>query len=153
MLETPHAALGAAIAVQVGNPLLALPLSFVSHFALEPLPHWNPHTYTETKTNGHLSKRTIVIIWADALIALGLGLFVAFHQLPSTTKAATVILSCFFAVLPDLIEAPYYFLGKRHAFFDALIKFQRKLQFDVSPLPGLASQAICVLIFLHLALG
>lgn len=49
MLETPHVLIGAAIATKVGNPFLAIPLAFASHFVLETVPHWNPHLNTETK--------------------------------------------------------------------------------------------------------
>lgn len=151
MLETPHVALGTAIAVRVGNPLLAIPLSFISHFALEPLPHWNPHTYTEMRTQGRLSQKTVAIIWVDALTALSLGTYIAARQLPNLSKAAIVLLCSFASILPDLIEAPYYFLGVKSKYIDTLIKFQRRIQFDVPPLPGLIFQSIVTLILLNVA--
>lgn len=152
MLETPHAALGAVIATSTGNPLLALPLSLFSHFLLEPLPHWNPHTYTEVTTRGKLSRPTVMIVWADALTALGLGLWIASRSLPDVKKSLLIIFSCFFAVLPDLVEAPFFFLGVKNSWITRLIKFQRSIQFDVSPFPGLVFQAILVLIFINWAI-
>lgn len=151
MLETPHVVLGATIAVKIGNPLLALPISFFSHFLLEPLPHWNPHTYTEVTTKGKLSKTSVAIIWADALTALFLGLWIASKSLPDINKAALIVASCFFSALPDLVEAPFFFFGWRQPLILKIIKFQRSIQFNVSPLPGLIFQAIFVLILLNLA--
>ena len=53
MLETPHVAVGAAIAASIPNPLIAIPLAFASHFALELVPHWNPHLNTELKNTAN----------------------------------------------------------------------------------------------------
>lgn len=153
MLETPHAALGAAIAVKTGNPLLALPLAFLSHLPLEVLPHWNPHTYTEIKTNGKLSNGTLAVIAIDVVTSLGVGFWIASTTLPDFKKAATIIAACFFAVLPDLMESPYFIFGSRHPFFERLIKFQRRFQFNVSPIPGLIFQALVVLFLVNVATG
>ena len=152
MLETPHVALGAAIAINVGNPLLALPLSLFSHFLLEPLPHWNPHTYTEVTTKGKLSKATVAIIWADALTGLFLGLWLALQTLPDKQRFLQVIFACFLAVLPDLIEAPFFFFGWKPKILMKLIQFQRSIQYDVSWLPGFIFQAIVVLILVNWAI-
>lgn len=151
MLETPHVALGALIAVKVGNPYLALPLSFLSHFALETLPHWNPHIFTEIKTRGKLSPQTLGIIAVDVATGLAIGLWVAFQNLPNIPKVALILTACFLAVLPDLIESPYFLFGVRRPFFERLIRFQRRFQFDVSPLPGLLVQTIVAILFLNLA--
>lgn len=35
-----HSATGASIAITLGNPAVALPLAFVSHFVLDALPHY-----------------------------------------------------------------------------------------------------------------
>ena len=145
-------ALGAAIAVSVTNPILALPLAFLSHFTLEPLPHWNPHTYTEIKNLGKLSTGTIAIIAIDSLTALFLGSLLAARQLPNIPKALVVLTACLLAVSPDLIEAPYYFLKWKNSFLEKTINFQRLIQFDVSPFPGLMTQAVVVLVFAHLAM-
>ncbi|MFH1971517.1 MAG: hypothetical protein ABIJ05_04005, partial [Patescibacteria group bacterium] len=58
MLETPHIIVGAAIASKITNPLLSIPISFVSHFVLEKVPHWNPHLNSETEKYGKPTKKS-----------------------------------------------------------------------------------------------
>lgn len=142
MLETPHVAVGAAIAVKVGNPFLAIPLAFASHFILEKVPHWNPHLNTETKKYGHPSLKSTIITAVDSTTALVLGSYFAFRTLPDTGQAITVFLACFAAVLPDVLEAPYFFLNFRSKTAKKWIAFQKSIQADTSPLPGLATQII-----------
>ncbi len=76
MLETPHVALGVAIAVAVPNPLISIPLALASHFILDMTPHWNPHINTEMKKYGKLTKPTLLIIGLDLFVALVLTIVV-----------------------------------------------------------------------------
>lgn len=142
MVELPHTVVGAAIAVKVGNPVLALPLALASHFAFEFLPHWNPHLYREIKKYGRVSRASTLFVAADVVLSLSAGFFIASRVLPDYTHFWTIIAASFLAVAPDVLEGPYFFLGWRHPFFEKLIAFQRKLQYDVSPIPGLLTQAI-----------
>ena len=50
MLLLPHTIVGATIAAKIGSPWLALPLAFLSHFAADLLPHWNPQITQEMET-------------------------------------------------------------------------------------------------------
>lgn len=152
MLETPHVILGAAIAAKTGNPLLAIPLAFTSHFILEMIPHWNPHINTETKKYGHPTKRSTAIIAVDSTLALASGSFIAYQALPNTGLAITILVSCFAAVLPDLIEAPYFYLKMRSKFLNSWLAFQKSIQSDTTPFWGLISQGLMVaatLLFLY----
>ena len=140
MLETPHVAVGAAIATKIPNPWIALPLAFASHFVLEKIPHWNPHINTELKKNGKLSSNSKAVIATDVVLALFTGFTIANQALPNTAHFWTIIFASFFAVLPDLIEGPYFFLGVKNKFLNAWVKFQKSLQADTDILPGLATQ-------------
>lgn len=144
MLETPHVAVGAAIATKIPNPLLAVPLAFASHFVMEMVPHWNPHIRTETLKFGHPTKRSTTIIVIDASLALLLGSAVAYQSLPNTGHAITIVAASFASVLPDLAEAPYFFLKKRHEFFNKWISFQKSIQVDTVWYWGLLTQAITI---------
>jgi len=62
VLETPHVVVAAAIAVNVANPALAIPLALGSHFVLEKVPHWNPHLNTELKKFGKVSAQSTNIV-------------------------------------------------------------------------------------------
>lgn len=145
MLETPHVALGAAIASKIPNPWIAIPLAFASHFVLEKVPHWNPHINTETKKYGHVTTRSTIIIIVDSVLALGLGSYFAWQAMPNTAHAATILAASLASVMPDLIEAPYFFLKIRSKFILKWLAFQKSIQVDTTPFWGLLSQALTIL--------
>ncbi len=145
MLETPHALLGAAIAVKLGNPALSIPLAFASHFILERVPHWNPHLNAETDKYGKPTKNSTIIVVIDSSLALILGSAIAFSQAPKTTMVIGTLLSAFAAVLPDLIEAPYFFLKIRNnEYIKRWIRFQKGIQVDAPPFWGLLTQILTI---------
>lgn len=144
MLETPHVIVASAIAYKVGNPYLAFPLAFASHFVLETVPHWNPHILTEMKKFGSITKTSKAIIVADVLLAFISGLFIASRVLPNTAHYWTILFSGFFGVLPDLMEAPYFFLKWKSTFLDWWIKSQKSIQSDTTPIPGILTQAATI---------
>lgn len=145
VLELPHAIVGATIATKIGNPLLALPLAFLSNFILDLLPHWNPHLYTELTKEGKVSPKTRRIVILDSSLALIIGSFLAFRFYPDIPRIIMVLLSSFLAVSTDLIEAPFFFLGSKNKLITGLIAFQRKLQWNVSFWPGILFQGALLL--------
>ena len=142
MLETPHVALGIAIATKIPNPWVSIPLAFTSHFLLERVPHWNPHLNTETKKFGKPTKKSTIIVIIDVAISLALGFFVASRALPDLTQYINILLCSFASVLPDIIEGPYFFLGVRNKYLENWIKFQKSIQVDIKIIPGLSTQLI-----------
>ena len=145
MLELPHTVVGAAIAAKVGNPALALPLAFASHFILDMVPHWNPHLNTEIREKGKLSVTTNVIIVGDILLSLVGGLLIASTALPNQEAFTVIILGALMGVLPDALEAPYFFLGWKYPFVEKLLKFQKVIQNDANPFLGLATQVLTII--------
>lgn len=145
MLETPHVVVGAAIATKIGNPLLAIPLAFVSHFLLEKVPHWNPHISTEKKKYGKVTRQSTIIIIVDVMLSLAMGSAIALQNLPDLALVTTVYLASFAAVLPDVIEAPYFFLNMKSKFLEKWAAFQKSLQVDAPIAPGLATQLITII--------
>lgn len=144
MLETPHVVVGAAIAMKVVNPALAIPLALGSHFVLDRIPHWNPHLNTEVKKYGKPTKKSSVIVIIDICTSIALGLFIASKVLPSTSHATTILVASFASVLPDIIEGPYFFLGIRGKFINKWISFQKSLQVNTSIVLGLLTQVIVI---------
>lgn len=145
VLETPHVVVAAAIAIKVANPAIALPLALGSHFVLETIPHWNPHLNTEMKKIGKVSDLSKKIITVDIALSLILGFYIASLALPDNIRSLTVILACFIAVTPDLLEAPYYFANSKLAFIhDKWIPFKKSLQADATIFPGLLTQALVI---------
>lgn len=144
MLETPHVFVGAAIATKIPDPLIAIPLAFVSHFILEMVPHWNPHLNSETEKYGYPTKRSTAIVVADSSLALISGSLIAYSALPDMGQALTILFACLASVLPDLIEAPYFFLKIKNKLIQKWIVFQKSIQNDTSIIPGLVTQYITI---------
>lgn len=142
MLELPHAVVGAAVAAKVGNPALALPLAFASHFILDMVPHWNPHLNTEIREKGKLSVKTNLIISGDVLLSLVGGIIIASSALPDKELFTIIMFGALMGVLPDALEAPYFFLGWRYPFIEKLLKFQKSIQNDAPVFWGLLTQVV-----------
>lgn len=144
MLETPHVFIGAAIATAIPNPFIAVPLAFASHFVLEMVPHWNPHLNSETKKFGQPTRRSTFITTVDATLALVSGSIIAYQAFPDMSQVVTILACCFAAVLPDVMEGPYFFLHMKNAFIEKWIAFQKSLQNDTGPVFGMLTQAVAI---------
>ena len=140
MVEVTHVLVGVAIATNTANPALALPLAFASHFVLDMLPHWNPHIYTQMKTFGRINGKTTALIAIDSFLALLIGLTFALQRSGDFGQMMIILLGAFFAVLPDLLEAPYYFLGVKHPLIVKLVDFEHSLQTKAPLIPGILTQ-------------
>ncbi|HTK03413.1 MAG TPA: hypothetical protein VL401_01430 [Alphaproteobacteria bacterium] len=150
MLETPHVAVGAAIAVAIPNPFIAIPLAFASHFVLDMVPHWNPHSYTEVQKFGKISVNTKIIALVDVGLALTTGFFIASHA-SSQGHFITILLASFASVLPDVSKAPFFLLGVRKGILKKWVDFERSLQVETGFWPGMIVQIIIILLALYTA--
>jgi len=144
MLETPHVAVGAAIATKVINPFIAIPLALGSHFVLDKIPHWNPHFYTETQKNGRPNNKSTLFAITDVLIALVLGSVIAYSALPDINRALIILAASLASVLPDLSKAPFYFLKVKTGILKKWVDFERTLQVEISFVPGMLVQIAVV---------
>lgn len=145
MLETPHVVIGIAIASKIPNPLISIPLAFASHFVLELVPHWNPHLNTEVKKHGSLTKNTVNIIMADVAVSIALGSFFAYQAMPNTIQALNILACSFSAVLPDVVEGPYFLFGVKSKIIEKWIKIQKAIQNDTNIYFGLLTQGVTIL--------
>lgn len=150
MLELPHTIVGATIASKIPNPLISLPLAFFSHFLLDLTPHWNPSLYSETKKFGKPSRNSTWIVIVDTILSLGAGFYIASKALPNINQASVIILACFAAVVLDVIEGFYFFLGIRTKFLENLIEFQHRYQGRVPMIPGIVVQIVTILLSLSI---
>ena len=144
MLSTPHIVTGIAIASKTTNPLLAIPLSFMSHFILDMVPHWNPHLNTEMRTYGKITNKSKTIIILDTVIG-GAIVFVATLTAKSPEAAFLSFACASAAILPDALEAPYFFLHWKTKFIMKWIAFQKAMQSDANVFWGTLTQVITVL--------
>ncbi len=145
MLETPHVAVGIAIATKFPNPWIAIPLAFASHFVLDKVPHWNPHLYTETQKSGHPSKNSTVFALIDIGTSLVLGSTFAVRALPNANLAILILACSFASVASDVIKYPYYYFHLRQKWLVAWVNFERSLQIDTKSIFwGLVTQGLVI---------
>lgn len=129
MLNTVHVVTAAAIVVTIPDPRLSLPLALASHLIFDTIPHWN-------WSPGKTTKGQLASI-ADGVAAFAIIIFFAW-QLQSWIMVAAGILS----MLPDIIQAPYHFLGWKPSWLSAFIEWERKRQKWpwMKPWMGIATQ-------------
>jgi len=145
MLETPHVMVGAAIASKVTSPALSIPLSFLSHFVLEKVPHWNPHLNSETEKYGKPTKKSTTIAFLDVTTSLILGSFIAYKSYPNVQQVINILTCCIAASIPDIVEGPYFFLGIRDRYLKKWIDWQKSIQIDTRFIPGIFTQILTIL--------
>jgi len=146
MLETPHIIVGIAIATRFPNPAVSIPLALASHVILDRIPHWNPHTYTETEKHGKPLRKSLIIAYSDISLAFIIGSTVAFLTLPNIAQATNIMLTCFASVLPDVSKYPFFlFKSARKGLYKRWVDFERSLQVDAEPIPGIINQLIIIL--------
>ena len=125
MTGTNHGLTGAVIALLVKEPLLAVPLSFASHFACDAIPHYGV-------TSGKLfTKRYNIMLTTDFLVAVGFMVIFGF-MFPAQKW---VIWFCMVAAAsPDLMWAYYRLyvetIKKRTVKKDPLARFHTWIQWS-----------------------
>lgn len=100
MMATAHTLVAGAIAVKIGDPVLASSLAFASHFVLDSIPHWDFGTSWRKRTK--LSTGLFAI--ADTVFGVGLAWVLFSKHANPFLLAACLVLS----LLPDWLEAPWY---------------------------------------------
>lgn len=101
MLVTNHVLSGALIGSLAGHPLLAFPLGFASHLALDASPHWGRWESRE---------QFLRIAIADGLT--GLAVMAAATAVATPGRRAAVVAGMIGAALPDLNKPGVLFFGR-----------------------------------------
>ena len=150
MLETPHVAVGIALATKFPNPWISIPLSLASHFILDKIPHWNPHMYTETQKFGKPTKKSTTIALIDIASALVLGSAFAANALPNVNAAILILVCSLASVASDVIKYPYYYFKLRPKWLIWWVKFERSMQVDAGSIFwGLSTQVLITVASLY----
>lgn len=141
-----HATTGAVIALAIKQPLLALPLAFLSHFVLDALPHFGVD-YEQPDNHGVLKKAVVI---DGALTAVFLGGLIFFGYWLAVAGALV-------AVSPDTVWFIKYAHDKYHSRPFSLPKdwFSRahkKIQWGEHP-KGWIIEAIWLVLAAPLLLG
>lgn len=104
------------------------------------------------KKNGKISANSINIIILDLVLAIVTLSFFASKSLPNTNQFLILGLGAFFAILPDFIEIPYYFLKSKNPLLVKIVNFEHKYQANANVFWGLSTQALVVAICLWMLL-
>lgn len=150
MTASGHAIVGAAIGTILPNPLLSIPLAFLSHFVGDKLPHWDVMTDKNKTKKQVLVQSALDVIFSFALVAL---IYVYFLNVPNPI---VVFLAAFSAQLPDWLEIPYFITGRHYPIFYQNYRLQswvHDLWFNsrLKAPWGIITQIIVALIFICLA--
>lgn len=139
MLITPHALAGIVIVSKIGNPALSLPLTLLSHVALDKIPHWNwrpaPQFFNLLATA------------VDSALALAA---VYFFSKGASQPWVTALGGLLPATL-DIFDIPYYFFGWG-GIWEKYTQFSRSYQARAGVLPGIVTQLLFVDLCLFLLL-
>ncbi|HPR09796.1 hypothetical protein KDA06_04610 [Candidatus Saccharibacteria bacterium] len=104
MTATNHALTGAVIGLTIGNPLIAIPLAFVSHFVLDTIPHFGfKGTRTDEQLLGQRWFKWLLV--TEALLCFMIVLTLWLQQ-PHQWLVGAV--SAFVATSPDLYSIPRF---------------------------------------------
>jgi hypothetical protein len=146
MTATGHALIGTVIAAKVGNPALAIPIAFASHFLADALPHWDTAT-NRCKKN---AKRFFLETLADVTTGFILSWILIIWLFPATNLAYAFLL-IIVSQSPDWFTAPYLFFNMKFQPFLAIYKAQKKFDTELDLPWGLINQVLVLIALIILA--
>ena len=139
MLSTPHLLAGAAIVTLVPDPNLSLPLSFISHFVLDAIPHWDGGG-----PKPPFNKKDYLRVGGDYVF----GVLLVFLLTLGNGNQILILVGAVLATLPDFIHGASKFLNL--PILDTFAKFHSKLQAKLPLLPGLATNTVMAILAISL---
>ena len=145
MTATAHALIGASLAVKLTNPLVGIPIAFLSHFAADLVPHWDPGTNHKKKTKLRLKLEAT----ADVLIGFLLT-YLIFARFVDPVYLFVMIIA---AQLPDWLEAPYFMFGIKLPPFTWFRWIGSTLQTRMQLPWGLVTQVVIVGLLIYFSIG
>jgi hypothetical protein len=102
MTATNHALTGALLGFTISNPAIAIPVAFISHFALDAIPHYDPPGDELTRIGSKRFRNELVLhAVLCVLLVVSLALTHPRHWL-------TAAVCAFAAASPDLFWIPKY---------------------------------------------
>ena len=145
MTATSHALIGTMIAVKVGDPILAIPLSLVSHFVADLVPHWDLATHWREKTKMRLQLESV----ADVLLGFNLS-FILYGLILQIKPQAQISFILIFASIivaqsPDWLMAPWVIFGKAFPFSKLMYQIQHRLNNKLDKPWGIVTQVVALI--------
>ena len=137
MTATAHALVGGAIAASIPNPLIGIPLAFISHPFIDMIPHCD--------FGWGWKKKTKIKLFLQASFDLLLGLGLAYFLFGKNIDLVYFLLAVFFSEVWDIMEAPYWFLGWKFPPFSWIYNFQSNMQGKTKTVSdGILTQVVTV---------
>lgn len=130
-----HGITGAVIAITVKNPAVAVPLSFISHYFQDLIPHWDYGVSRQADKKGtFFTRRFNLTLLADFFLSVTLMVVLAL-LFPAYKWLIWICMVA--AASPDLVWA-YYRLYREHvkkqkSRYDPLSSLHRKIQWSQTP--------------------
>ncbi len=150
MLATPHTLVGIAIGAAIPNPYLAIPLSFIAHYAGDLIPHWDIYPHFPSPEEQKTWKNLLIV--ADILLGITLGISLTLYALWVVHKpevALNMFLCGLTAVLPDAMYGPVFLAHSKNKLLNLNIAIQHKLHIQSDALWGNLTQwSIAIIAFL-----
>ena len=135
-----HALVGMILGLTLNSLVLIVVLSFVSHFFIDLIPHWDSyfdnHLFEKTGKI-KIKKRDLIIRLIDISLTVSFVLFLYFRF-----NNILLILGSFSSVLPDMIKGGYITKLKSNKIYFNYLKFHSKIQGKASMIVGLVIQII-----------
>lgn len=146
MTATAHAVIGTVIAAKIGNPFLAVPLAFASHFLADMFPHWDLGTHRREKTR--------IRFFLEACTDLVLSFLVTYTMVVFLFPQSDIFYTYFIVLVsqsPDWLMAPYLFFKIKFPLFKFAYTIQHKLNYRLDKPWGIINQAAVLLFITALA--
>ena len=145
MLELSHSLIGASLAKLIPNPYLGLPISLLSHFLADLVPHWDLRTRQLNR-----SKAQIIFL---SLTDASIGFLISYLLFYSTVPLWYLTIMIFTAQLPDWLEAPWHIFDWHFPPFSIIKKIQHFFHWKLDLPWGLIIQLAVAAGFACLALA
>lgn len=146
MTATAHAVLGTVIAAKIGNPLLAVPLSFTSHFVADMIPHWDVGIGWRKKSKERFFIESVI----DVILGYGLSYLLIIFLFPATDLYYAFLLITI-SQLPDWLMVPYLYLKNKLPFFKFFYTMQHHLNHSLNSPWGIINQVVILVALIALA--
>lgn len=142
MLSIAHATTGALIAAKIHNPLISIPLIFISHYLEDAVPHWDVGQGLTKKLKRKKSaflQELIIDLPASAILVY------LFFQHGQTSINYYAWFGWFVGLLPDFLEFPHLFLNWHFFPIEQLAKLHKYFHNSIpDKVRGLIPQALVI---------
>lgn len=137
MTSVTHTLVAVSIAAKIGNPALALPLSFASNFLLDMVPHWDFGFGWRKKSKMKLFSEGVLDITLSYILVYWIH-----RQFLPDVSLFYLALNAFAAQLPDWLEIPYLLFNWKQQpfsfFYEIQHRIHRRLDLPWGLLPQIA---------------